>query len=138
LKNVPRSLAPSRHAGGFTLIEVMCAVVVLGIGISAILGLIAQATRSVSTARGATVQVALARQAMVEIENLYWQKKADEVETSGDFGPDFPDYRFEVEITEDIDEKVTGLQLVELTVFWDRGSYEREYTLTTYLIDFSK
>lgn len=138
MKNALPDLRRPGRSGGFTLIEVMCSVVVLGIGIAAILGLIAQATRAVSTARGATVQVALARQAMVEVENLYWQRKADEIETSGDFGPDFPDYRYEVNITEDIDEKVTGLQLVELTVFWDRGTYEREYTLTTYLIDFSK
>jgi prepilin-type N-terminal cleavage/methylation domain-containing protein len=127
-----------RRCVGFTLVEVMAAVVVLGIGIAAILGLIAQATRAVNTARGATMQTALARLAMVDVENKYWQKKADEVDTSGDFGVDFPGYRYEVEITEDIDEKVTGLHLVEVTVYWDRGPYEREYTLTTYLIDFSK
>ncbi len=75
---------------------------------------------------------------MVEIENKYWNKKADEVDDSGDFGDDFPDYRYEVEIIEDIDEEVPALHEVKLTVYWDRKTYEREYHLTTFLIDFSK
>ena len=120
------------------MVEVMVSVVVLGIGIASVLGLIGQATRAVSTARGVTIQTALARLAMVEIENKYWQKKADDIDTSGDFGDEFPDYSYEVEIIEDIDEEVPALQEVNLTVYWDRGNYKRPYTLTTYLIDFSK
>ncbi len=123
---------------GFTLVEVMVAVVILGIGISSILALIGQTTRAVGVARGITVQTALARLAMVEIENQYWNKKADEVDNSGDFGNDFPDYRYEVEIIEDIDEEVPALHEVILTVYWNRKVYEREYTLTTFLIDFAK
>ena len=123
---------------GFTLVEVMVAVVVLGIGISSILALIGQTTKAVRVARGITVQTALARLAMVEIENQYWNKKADEVDNSGDFGSEFPDYRYEVEIIEDVDEEVPALHEVILTVYWDRKMYEREYNLTTFLIDFSK
>ena len=123
---------------GFTLVEVMVAVVVLGIGISSILALIGQTTKAVRVARGITVQTALARLAMVEIENQYWNKKADEVDDSGDFGSEFPDYRYEVEIIEDVDEEVPALHEVILTVYWDRKMYEREYNLTTFLIDFSK
>ena len=118
--------------------EVMAAVVVLGIGIAAILSLIAQSTRAVNTARGVTIQTALARLAMVEVENKYWRKQADDVKSSGDFGREFPDYRYEVEITEDIDEEVSALHQVDVVVYWDRGKYEREYRLTTLLIDFSK
>jgi len=123
---------------GFTLVEVMVSVVVLGIGIASVLGLIGQATKAVSTARGIMIQTGLARLAMVEIENKYWQKKADDVDTSGDFGDDFPDYSYDVEVIEDIDEEVPALQEVNLTVYWDRGKFKRPYTLTTYLIDFSK
>jgi len=123
---------------GFTLVEVMVSVVVLGIGIASVLGLIGQATRAVSTARGVTIQTGLARLAMVEIENKYWQKDAEDIEKSDDFGDDFPNYRYEVEIIEDIDEEVPTLHEVNLTVYWNRGEYERPYTLTTYLIDFSR
>ena len=120
------------------MVEVMVSVVVLGIGIASVLGLIGQATKAVTTARGVTIQTALARLAMVEIENMYWQKKAEDIDTSGDFGDEFPNYSYEVEIIEDIDEEVPALQEVNLTVYWDRGKYKRPYTLTTYLIDFSR
>ena len=123
---------------GFTLVEVMVSVVVLGIGIASVLGLIGQATRAVSMARGVTIQTSLARLAMVEIENKYWQKKVDDIDTSGDFGDEFPDYSYEVEIIEDIDEEVPALQEVILTVYWERGKNKRPYILTTYLIDFSR
>ena len=123
---------------GFTLVEVMVAVVVLGIGISSILALIGQTTKAVGVARGITIQTALARLAMVEIENQYWNKKADEVDNSGDFGNEFPDYRYKVEIIEDIDEKIPTLHEVILTVYWDRKMYEREFKLTTFLLDRSK
>lgn len=127
-----------RDARGFTLIEVMVAVVVLAVGISSIMVFLAQATKMVSTARGATVQTMLARQVMVEIENKYWRKQAQDIETSGTFGSEFPNYRYEVTIIENIDVKVPELQQVSVTVYWNRGGYERPYTLTTYLIDFSK
>ncbi len=126
------------NKNGFTLVEVMVAVVVLGIGIASVLTLIGQATKAVTIARGVTIQTGLARLAMVEIENKYWQKKADDIDTSGDFGDDFPDYSYDVEVIEDIDEEVPALHEINLTVYWDRGKYKRPYTLTTYLIDYSK
>ena len=110
-----------RNKSAFTLIEVMTAVVVLGIGISSILVLIGQATRAVNTASGVTIQTGLARLAMVEVENKYWQKDAEDIEKSDDFGDDFPNYRYEVEIIEDIDEEVPALHEVNLTVYWNRG-----------------
>ncbi len=128
----------ARSRRGFTLIEVMAAVVVLGIGIASVLALISQSTRAISIARSATVQASLAKMVMVEIENKYWQKKVDDISNSGDFGEDFPDYRYEVVVTEDIDEEVPALQQVDVTIFYDGVVPPREYTLTTYLIDFLK
>lgn len=117
--------------------EVMAAVVVLAIGISTILALIAGATRSVNSGRIITVQTALGRLAMVQIENKYWQKEADDVDTSGDFGSDFPDFHYDVEITEDIDEKIPALHQIDVTVYHDSKRIQ-PYKLTTYLLDFSR
>ena len=128
----------TRNRSGFTLIEVMTAVVVLGIDIYSVIIINGQSSCAVNTASGVTIQTGLARLAMVEVENKYWQKKAEDIDKSGDFGRDFTDYRYTVDIIEDIDEEVPALHEVDVTVYWDRGRYERPFTLTTYLIDFSK
>jgi len=116
----------------------MAAVVVMGIGISAVMILLAKSTAAINLSRGVTMQTSLARLAMVEVENKYWRKQKDKVETSGDFGPDFPEYTFEVVISEGIDERTPALDQVDVIVYWQRSRAVREYRLTTFLIDFSK
>ncbi len=123
---------------GFTLIEVMVAVVVLAIGVSTIMYLIGRSTASISTARGATIQAYLARDIMVEIEEKYWHKKDADVKKDGDFGDEFPEYRYEVEVIDNIDEKAPGLVQVNVTVIWKRPGNERRFTLSTYLLDFTR
>lgn len=126
-----------KHRKGFTLVETMAAVVVLTIGVSAILVLIARATSAVNTARIVTVQTSLARLAMVRVENEYWQGNANRIDTSGDFGADFPTFHYTVTVTEDIDEEIPALHLIELTVY-DTTERVQPYTITTYLLDFSR
>lgn len=133
---------------GFTLIEVMAAIVILSMGASASFKLIASSTRAIAQAEAMTIQANLARKVMADIETLYWQKKGDEIATSGDFGPQFPDYTFEVEIVEEVpdisDDSVAGeevtskdLRQVTVTVFWHgTGGRQTEFSLTTFFVDF--
>ena len=100
--------------------------------------LIGRATASVSTARGATIQAYLARDIMVDIEEKFWHKKNADIKKSGDFGDEFPEYRYEVEITDNIDEKAPSLVQVDVTVIWHRAAAERRFTLSTYLLDFTR
>jgi prepilin-type N-terminal cleavage/methylation domain-containing protein len=123
---------------GFTLIEVMVAVVVLAIGISTVMYLIGRSTAAISTARGATIQAFLARDIMVAIEEKYWHKKDADIKESGDFGSEFPEYSYAVEITDNIDEKAPGLVQVDVTVIWQRPGPDRRLTLSTYLLDFTR
>ncbi|MCX7005126.1 MAG: hypothetical protein NTV22_17870, partial [bacterium] len=90
------------------------------------------------TARGATIQAYLARDIMVDIEEKYWHKKDEVVKKNGDFGDDFPEYRYEVEVIDNIDEKTPGLVQVDVTVIWKRPGNERRFTLSTYLLDFTR
>ena len=116
----------------------MAAVVVLAVGISGVMVFLAKSTRVIGDARNATVQACLARSVMVNVENLFWRKQADDVEKSGNLGSDFPGYRYEVAITEQIDEKCPGLCQVDITVFRKISDGESAYTLSTLLIDFRK
>ncbi|MBR4821327.1 prepilin-type N-terminal cleavage/methylation domain-containing protein [bacterium] len=135
----------TRIKRGFTLLEVMAAIVILSIGASAAFKLIGSSTRAIRKAEAVTVQANLARKVMADIETLYWQKKADEIVTDGDFGSDFPDYTFHVEIVEEVQDEVDGslqdvtnpdLREVTVTVFWNAVDPPTEFTLTTFFVDF--
>lgn len=130
---------------GFTLLEVMAAIVILSIGASAAFKLIGSSTRAIRRAEAVTIQANLARKVMADIETLYWQKKADDIVTDGDFGSDFPDYSFHVEIEEEVKDEVDGsetevtnpeLREVTVTVFWNAVNPALEFTLTTFFVDF--
>ena len=127
-----------KNKKGFTLIEVMIAVVVLSVGVSSVMFLIYTGLSAISTTTRVTIKANLARVAMNKIENLYLLKKQDDVETSGSFD-DYPDYSYQVNITKDIDEKVPSLQQIDVSVYYSgKGRDESPFTISTYLIDFSK
>ena len=65
----------TRIKRGFTLLEVMAAIVILSIGASAAFKLIGSSTRAIRKAEAVTVQANLARKVMADIETLYWQRK---------------------------------------------------------------
>ena len=131
---------------GFTLIEVMAAIVILSIGVSAAFRLIASSTRAIAKAEAMTIQANLARKVLADIETLYWQKKADDIALSGDFGPDFADYTYEVEILDEIEDdrdelsspevNNPDLREVTVTVFWNGSNPPAEFSLTTFFVDF--
>lgn len=130
---------------GFTLMEVMAAIVIISIGASAAFKLIGSSTRAIARAEAMTVQANLARKVMADIETLYWQKKADDIVTDGDFGGDFPDYSFHVDIVEEVEDNVEGsltevsnpdLREVTVTVFWNGANPPTEFSLTTFFVDF--
>ena len=130
---------------GFTLMEVMAAIVILSIGASAAFKLIGSSTRAIRRAEAMTIQANLARKVMADIETLYWQKKADDIVMDGDFGRDFPDYTFRVDIEEEVKDEGDGgleevttpdLREVTVTVFWNAVDPPVEFSLTTFFVDF--
>ena len=130
---------------GFTLMEVMAAIVILSIGASAAFKLIGSSTRAIRRAEAMTIQANLARKVMADIETLYWQKKADDIVTDGDFGSDFPDYTFHVDIEDEVKDQAEGsldevtnpdLREVTVTVFWNAVDPPVEFSLTTFFVDF--
>ena len=126
-----------KKAKGFTLIEVMTAVVVLGIGVGAVMLMISTGLSSISITTQLTIKSNLARLAMNDIENLYLLKKAEDVKTSGTFD-DNPDYTYSVKITKDIDEKIKSLHRIDLVVNHRKHGEEKSFKISTELIDFSQ
>ena len=124
--------------GGFTLIEMMVAVSIIAIVLTAVYRLHSQTLMMTIGARFYTVAPLLAQNKLVDIELSSAQELA---QGTGDFGKDFPDYTWEVGI-EDIDsgqlmtgaEQLKGavekLKRIDIKVLFNEG--EMVYNLRTY------
>lgn len=94
----------THKASGFTLLEVMIATAILAIALVAALGSQSQSVSLASEARFSTTAAFLAQKKMAELE-------AEDLDgltsDTGDFGEDFPGYRWESEVG---DAKLEGLE----------------------------
>ncbi len=117
---------------GFTFLEVMVAVALLAIALTAALGSQSQSVSLASEARFYTTVTLLAQGKMAEIE----AKDLDTLSSdSGDFGEDFPGYTWDVTVDNvylDYPENVSNhLRQVTLTLSWEESEHY-QYSLKTY------
>lgn len=108
-----------RRRSGFTLLELLVAVAVLGASFTILLGAHAAALKQEARARRLMTATLLAREVLTrtEVEGLP-ELGAD----SGDFGDEFPGYTWQrqVESTE-----FPEVRLVRITVRWPEGTGTR-------------
>lgn len=121
-------MSAQHSTGGFSLIEVMCAILIMGVALVAL-------TRGMTTALGSTkdseVQTTVVSLAAGQIETLRAGAVLTDDTTEGDFGDSFPKYKWEQTISpSDVD----GLHQVEVVVE-DAKSGATLYKLTTLLFD---
>ena len=123
---------------GFTLIEMMVAVSIIAIVLTAVYRLHSQTLMMTIGARFYTVAPLLAQNKLVDVELSSAQELA---QGTGDFGEDFPAYSWEVEIDEiGSDQLKTGaeqlkgavekLKRIDIKVLFNQG--EMVYNLRTY------
>jgi prepilin-type N-terminal cleavage/methylation domain-containing protein len=117
-----------KHNGGFSLIEVMCAILIMGVALVAL-------TRGLTTALGSTkdseVQTTVVTLAAGQIETLRASAVLTDDTTEGDFGDSFPKYKWEQTVAPgDVD----GLHQVDVVVE-DSKSGATLFKLTTLLFD---
>ena len=118
-----------RYSRGFTLIEVLMALVIAVVGISALLGGMMRCLAVVSTARDQEMARSLLRR--VDIEYPIDGKTVAETSDSGDFD-DFPSYSWSRNILMVDEEERPGLFLVTTRVEWSRRSRTAGVEITTY------
>jgi prepilin-type N-terminal cleavage/methylation domain-containing protein len=116
------------HNGGFSLIEVMCAILIMGVALVAL-------TRGMTTALGSTkdseVQTIVVELAAGQMETLRAGGVLTDDTTEGDFGDSFPKYKWEQTVSAG---EVDGLHQVDVVVK-DAKSGTSLFKLTTLLFD---
>ena len=119
----------SFRSSGFTLLEVLIAVAILGIAVAVVLQLFSANLRALSASEDYVAASAKAEAKMREIlddDNLT-AKSLSEATDDG--------YRIDVSVSETLQERTANLQVtlmdISLTVFWTKGIKERSLTLRT-------
>jgi prepilin-type N-terminal cleavage/methylation domain-containing protein len=114
---------------GFTLIEVLVAVVLLGIAVTIVLQLFSANVRAIATSEDYIYASAKAEAKMREVldNDEISEISFSEVTDDG--------YRMDVSIAEVLHERTENLQVrlleVDLTVSWTQGAHEKSLTLRT-------
>jgi general secretion pathway protein I len=110
---------------GFTLVEVLASLVLVAVIVPAAMAGVTLAMGLDETARQRTEAATLASGKLAEMAAMrQWQT----AETSGDFGEEWPGYRWELGARDWEDPLVSE---VALTVRWNARGWERELTLAT-------
>jgi prepilin-type N-terminal cleavage/methylation domain-containing protein len=113
---------------GFALVEILCALIILGVGL---IGMTRAITLALRSSKDSEQQTAAALLAAGRLETLRAEGYITEGEDEGDFGEDFPQYAWRETVEETATE---GLYRVIVTV--ELGDTEdRIYELETVLFD---
>ena len=115
--------------GGFTLLEVLVAIAILGIAVTVVLQLFSANLRAISVSGDYVSATTKAEAKMREIlsDDKLSEKSSSETTDDG--------YRIDVSITDALKERTDNLQVrlleIDLTVHWTRGTKEKSLTLKT-------
>jgi general secretion pathway protein I len=123
---------PVGRQAGFTLLEVMVAVAIIAIGLTALLGSHSQSISLAEEANFNTTAALLAQEKMTELELAGFGAMSYD---AGDFGEEFPGYRWEVKISRPdfggIEDMAKYIRQIDLSLFRGEGS-RNKYTLRLY------
>jgi general secretion pathway protein I len=111
---------------GFTLLEVMVAMAIIAIALTAVLGSQSQSVSLAGEAKFNTTAALLAQSKMAEIR---LKKPEDLTSDSGDFGEDFPGYLWQVTLSsvnlDNIQDLTDHFTQVDLEISWgEDGLYK--------------
>jgi general secretion pathway protein I len=119
---------------GFTLLEVMVAMAIIAIALTAVLGSQSQSVSLASEAKFSTTAPLLAQSKMAQIEVVELKDLNDD---SGDFGDDFPGYTWQLSVKNVVFEEPVNvaerLRQIDLKISWgDGGLYQYSIRLYRY------
>jgi len=114
----------SLHQKGFTLLEIMIAVAIIAIALTALLGSQSQSVYFANSAKFETMATLLAQSKMSE---LVLEDSFSLSSNSGDFGDDFPGYAWKATVNDIVIEGIDVsdyLKQIDLVVTWGVHRYD--------------
>ena len=118
----------SKSEGGFSLIEVMIALLILGV---ALVGFVQATTTALSSSKESEIQTTAALLASGRIEKLQADGELEDGESDGDWGDDFPNYVWKQSI---LPTDLKGLHEIRLVIENPRTG-KQLYELRTMLFE---
>lgn len=113
---------------GFTLLEVLVAITVSSILFTVLLGGFSASIKNTSIAEGYTTAAFLAKEMMTRIES---EKNLASGISRGDFGDDYPGFRWESQVKLDID---GSFYTTELKVVFAKSAGDREVVIRSVIL----
>lgn len=116
-----------RSCDGFTLIEVIIAVAILAITLCVLYGSQSQSLSLAAEAKFNTTAAFLIGSKLAELESGILETEDDE----GDFGEDYPDFKWKIEVEDltitDVEplQEVEGLKHVIVTIYWEGSPFSQ-------------
>lgn len=110
---------------GFTLLELMVALVILALGIVGLMRAVSQGMAATAQIRDVTAATTLAQMKMEELASNVADLPA---ESSGNFGDEAPEFSWRA-MAEETD--IEGLKKITVVVLWQRGNRQQSVTLET-------
>ena len=115
----------STSCGGFTLIEILAALLLIGLILPAAMKGVSMASILISDSARKYEALDLAETKLAEIMlQEDWQHSS----ASGTFEDEYDQYQWTMDVS---DWTVTGIKQVDLTVFWQQRNRQRDLTLST-------
>ena len=121
-------MSNQNHMQGFTLMEVMIAMAILAIALVAVFQSQSQSISMESNSRFLTTASLLAQSRMAEVEAM---GPENIIANSGDFGDQFPDYTWRIEVKDTENE---FMKKIEVAVTNQKLVLNNTYTLVLYML----
>ncbi|HWP35647.1 MAG TPA: type II secretion system minor pseudopilin GspI [Thermodesulfobacteriota bacterium] len=121
-----------RHRAGFTLLEVLVALVVLAVALTALLEAQTLAVRLRSQAQELTLATFLLQDRMTQVLLGPLPEPGTQ---EGDFGPDYPGYRWEVTVSDTGFATTPRVREVRVRVLWGSGRRPEALELTGFVAE---
>ena len=131
LKDCISFFSSSHTERGFTLIEIVVTLAILGLAMPALLRSFTQAAKEQALSENMTTALYLLKFRMAEIEAGGYPDIGEE---DGEFGENSR-YRWNSEVQDIESEEIEGLRLVTVTVIWQEQGKEKSISMNTYLAD---